>query len=67
MNKREAAIITAYTGIYTGNLSEFHSYAGEKFGHPIFTHEMADTEFLANLKELCREDFMALFEGITNE
>ena len=62
MNKREAAIISAYTGIGFGgyHFSEFHKYVEEKFGHPVFTHEMANQSFWDKLKELCFDDFKAL-------
>lgn len=62
MNKREAAIITAYTGIFMGHGSEFHRYVEEKFGHSIFTHEFASARFWERLKELCHDDFMKLIE-----
>ena len=62
MNKRETAIITAYTGISFGGklFNEFHKYAEEKFGHPIFTHEMASPEFWEKLKKLSEDDMHAL-------
>lgn len=58
MNNREAAIITAFTGITFGkkHFLYFHEYAEEKFCRPIFTHEMASKEFWSELKELARSD-----------
>lgn len=66
MNKREAAIITAMTEINFGGtyFPEFHKYAEEKFGRPVFTHEMADKDFWDKLKELARNDFTLLAESI---
>ena len=58
MKKREAAIITAYTGIFMGHGSDFHRYVEEKFGHSIFTHEFASKEFWEKLKELSHDDFL---------
>ena len=59
MNKRESAIIFAYTGISFGAslFSEFHQYAEEKFGHSIFTHEMASEIFLGKIKKTIRRRF----------
>ena len=66
MNKKEAAIITAFTGISLGGklFSEFHKYAEEKFNRLVFTHEMATTEFWEKLKELSKPDIMNLIENI---
>jgi len=66
MNKRESAIIFAYTGISFGAslFSEFHQYAEEKFGHSIFTHEMASEIFWEKLKKLSEEDFINLVNSI---
>jgi hypothetical protein len=66
MNKRETAIITAFTGISFGGklFPEFHKYAEEKFGHPIWTHEMASENFWEKLKELSKNDFINLVENI---
>ncbi len=66
MNKREAAIIMAFTGIRFGSFSNFHNYAEEKFQRSIFTHEMSE-EFYSILKELVREDFINLHNGIKDD
>lgn len=66
MNKRESAIITAYTGISFGGelFSAFHQYVEEKFGHPVWTHEMADKKFWEKLKKLSEEDLVNLVKSI---
>lgn len=66
MNKREAAIITAFTGISFGgeSFSEFHKYVEEKFGCAIFTHDMADKNFWNSLREFSRQDFLDLSNSI---
>lgn len=66
MNKRECAIITAYTGVSFGGklFSEFHQYVQEKFGRPIYTHEMAAKLFWSELKRLSEDDFVNLAENI---
>lgn len=60
MTKKEAAIVTAYTGVMLGDFSVFHAYAEEKLGGPIFTHQFADKELTAALREAAKEDFIGL-------
>lgn len=66
MNQREAAIISAYTGVSFGakSFSSFHKYAEEKFGHPVWTSTMAENGFWLRLKELSKEDFIQLAKDI---
>lgn len=58
LTKREAAVISAYTGYLIGNFADMHEYAEELFDRPIFTHEfpgLAD-----KLRERARADFLAI-------
>jgi hypothetical protein len=66
MTKKEAAIITAFTGIGFGgeHFSDFHQYAEEKFGHPIWTHQMADEQFWIKLKTLSAKDFESIAKNL---
>lgn len=64
MNKKEAAIITSYTGISLGCMSEFHKYAEKLMGRPIFTHEFANLNLAKELKEGSKEDFLKLHAQI---
>ncbi len=69
MNKREAAIISAYTEVSFGgsHFSEFHKYVEEKFGHPVWTHEMGSKEFWDELKILSKDDFCYLAENLEDD
>lgn len=69
MNKREAAIISAYTEVSFGapHFPEFHKYVEEKFGHPVWTHEMGSKIFWEKLKGLAKDDFINLAENITDD
>ena len=60
MTKREAAIVTAYTGKMLGAFSTFHEYVEEIMGRPIFTHEMGRKEIAEEIKEKSKEDFINL-------
>ncbi len=58
MNKREAAIISAYTGVFIGEFDEFHQYIQEIMGRPVYTHELANIETFNKIKELSKSDFI---------
>ena len=58
MTKREAAIVSAYTGYLIGEFSDFQAYAEEILGRPLFTHEFP--YFAEELKEKSKKDFMSI-------
>lgn len=58
MNKREAAIISAYTGVLIGTVDVLHEYIEEIMGRPVFTHELIEEETFNKIKELSKDDFM---------
>ena len=61
MTKREAAIISAYTGYLIGEFSDFQAYAEEILGRPVFTHEFPS--IADELKEKSKKDFMSIKIG----
>ena len=66
ITRRESAIISAYTGYLIGTFSDMHEYIEEKFGRPVWTHEMADRKFEERLRELSKPDFLAIkVDGVT--
>jgi hypothetical protein len=58
MTKREAAIISAYTGYLIGAFSDFQAYVEEIMGRPVFTHELPN--IADELKEKSKKDFMSI-------
>ena len=58
MTEREAAIVTAYTGILIGSPSAFHHYAEELMQRSIFTHEFASEALMEEIKNRSRNDFL---------
>ena len=58
--RRQAAIITAYTGITCGPFEAFHEYAEKLLGRPIWTHEFASKKLSAQIKEAATEDFLSI-------
>ena len=63
MTKREAAVVTIFTGILIGNFSDAHEYAESLMGRPIFTHEFASEELAKELERLSRQDFIGIEVG----
>lgn len=65
MTKREAAIVSAYTGYLIGEFSDFQAYAEEIMGRPIFTHEFPS--IADELNEKSKKDFMSIKIGNENK
>lgn len=63
MTKREAAIVSAYTGVLIGKFSDMHKYIEEKLNRPVFTHELGNKELCKEIKEISKQDFINI--GIT--
>lgn len=60
MTKREAAVVSAYTGVLLGDFSDMHEYIEEVMERPVFTHELGNTVVVAELKEKSKKDFVSL-------
>lgn len=57
ITKREAAIISAYTGYMLGDFDYMHEYIEKVMGRPVFTHEMGSADFVKVLNEKTKADF----------
>lgn len=64
MTRRESAIISAFTGFLCGPFDAMHEYIEEIFDRPVFTHELADQEVVAEIKRKARPDFINLTESV---
>jgi hypothetical protein len=60
MTKKEAAIVSAYTGFLLCPFPDLHEYIEKVMGRPVWTHEMASKEFQAELHEKTRADFISI-------
>jgi hypothetical protein len=60
MTKREAAIVTIYTGYLIGEFHDAHGYAEEIAGRPIQTIEFANNTFYEILRDLSKKDFISM-------
>ena len=58
MTKREAAIVSAYTGYLIGDFSDMHGYIEEVMERPIFTHELPS--IMDQLHEKTKNDFVSI-------
>jgi hypothetical protein len=58
MTKREAAIVSAYTGILIGEFSDCHKYIEEIMDRPVLIHELGDKDISDKIKELAMDDFL---------
>lgn len=58
MTKREAAIVSAYTGVFIGELGELYKYLSELIGRPVYTHEMPAVA--EKYRSRIRQDFVML-------
>jgi len=64
MNKKEAAIVGAYTGILIGDFSDMHKYIEEKLGRPVFTHELANSGTVKKIKNASKNDFLEICQNL---
>ena len=60
ITKKEAAIISAYTGILFGRFCEMHKYIEQIMKRPIFTYELASKDITNEIKQKSKKDFCNL-------
>jgi len=61
MTKREALVVSAYTGFLCGvTFADLHEYIEEVLEHPVFTHELASSSMIQLIKEKSRDEFIAI-------
>lgn len=63
LTKEQAAILGCYTGISCGPFGDVQELAEEVLKRPIFTHEFANKDVWAKLREAVRDRFIALCHG----
>lgn len=60
LTKEQAIAITGFTGKAACGFGVFHEDVEKRLGRPVWTHEFASKEFSEELKNLYREDFLAI-------
>lgn len=60
MTKQEKIIVSAYTGYLMCKFEDLHKYVEEALGRPVFTHELADEDVIADIREAIKPEFNAV-------
>ena len=60
MTEQERIIVSAYTGFLLCNFGKVHEYVEKKLGRPIWTHQFAEESLWEEIREKCKDDFVAL-------
>jgi hypothetical protein len=60
LTKQQALAITGYTGITALSFSDFHGDVEQRLGHPVWTHQFADPEFMDKVKSLYKQEFLEM-------
>ena len=58
MTKREAAIVTCYTGFFIGDIVEVYKYLNEITGRAVYTHQILGV--CEKYRERIKEDFVKI-------
>lgn len=67
LTERQAAILTAQTGVMVGHFSGFHKYAEELMGRPVFIHEFGSGGIMDELKKKSYEEFYDMCEHLLED
>ncbi|KKN73083.1 hypothetical protein LCGC14_0403920 [marine sediment metagenome] len=60
MTKREAAIVSAYTGIMLGHFSDLQDYTEKLLQRPVWTHQFANKKIVNEIKNKSKQDFCSI-------
>jgi hypothetical protein len=60
MTKREAAIVSAYTGCLVGDFADMVKYAEEKLGYQLPDFALSNKWIVGQLGEVARKDFLEI-------
>ena len=67
MTKREGCVLTAYTGLsLASSFYDFHKYAEELLGRPIFNHEFGNEDVAKEIKKASEKDFLEIMKNQTD-
>ena len=64
MTKKEAILISAYTGyLLTHSFSDVHKFCEELLGRPLYTHEFASESVQKEIREKCKPLIIEMIKG----
>lgn len=66
MTKREAVVISAYTGVMCVEFSDMHKYIEEIMERPVFTHELADQDVVDEIIKRAKPEFLEICENVND-
>ena len=62
MTLHEKVVLSAYTGILMCDFWEVHRCIEKLLGRPVWSHELASEDLLAEIKEKAKSDFLKIIE-----
>ena len=62
MTLHEKVVLSAYTGILMCDSAEVHKYIEKLLDRPVWSHELASEDLLAEIKEKAKSDFLKIIE-----
>ena len=60
LSKEQAIVITGFTSKMACQFGDFHGDVEKRLGHPVWTHQFGDKEFMEKVQELYRKDFLEM-------
>jgi hypothetical protein len=60
LTQEQAIILTGFTGVCCISMEAFHQDLERRLQRSVFSHELGKKDFVARVKELYREDFLAI-------
>lgn len=60
LTAEQAEIVSAFTGVLMMPVGEFHRRIELKLGRPVWTHEFANKDLWAEIKEIYRNPFLRI-------
>lgn len=68
LTKREALVLTAWTNhLLVQEFSDFHKFAEDTLGKPIWSHEFASEPIWGELKEKIEDEFIEILRRVEDE
>lgn len=64
MTRREAAILSAYTGVLIGEIVYLQTYLEEKLGEPISINDLSNLNLTQEQRDKIKNDFFGLSYSI---
>lgn len=60
LTKEQGIVLSGFTGTLMCEFSDFHADVEKRMNRPFWTHEFANKDTVDEIKNLYRDDFMAM-------